>query len=358
VDILENVPLKEHTTLKVGGPARYFVVAKTKEDTIEAHQFVIEKGLPVFFLGGGSNILASDKGFEGVVIKIETKDIYMCDQNQICADAGVLMSDLLRFSLGNGLQGVEWAAGLPGTIGAAIYGNSGCNGGCTADIVERVWYHDGYREVGEKLTESDFGYRYSKFKSYPAMITRVEFKKLPFADDIDAIQEKINELNKRRSESQPKGTTIGCIFKNPILSNGEMISAGLAIDLAGYKDVCFPSRSVADSYAKISEKHGNFFLNVNGAKAFHFWTLITTAKACVRHRSKQIIEELNKRDGKKRDTGQVIELEEEITYLGDFDFRGSSSKAEDEQEGLRRDNIGGCSDLKRPSFDRGKSSRK
>jgi UDP-N-acetylmuramate dehydrogenase len=350
VDVQKDVPLKDHTTLKVGGSARHFVVAKTKEEMIDAHRFAIEEGLPIFFLGYGSNVLVSDGGFDGLVVKVETEEISY-ENNRIYADAGVLMSDLLTYSIGLGLDGLQWAAGLPGTTAAAVYGNSGCNDGCMADVVDMVWYHNyhnGSGEVNEKLSKKDFGYRMSKFKNSPVMITGIRLKKLPKARDPHKTIDQVNEFNRRRSESQPKGTTAGCIFKNPTLSDGKIISAGLVIELAGYKEVCFPARILNGPHAEVSKDHGNFFLNIGGAKAFHFKTLITTAKAHVRNMSEEIIKELNKRDskkkdGKKRDTNQIIKLEEEITYLGNFDFCDKIETVGNEQESRRRDNVRGCS---------------
>ena len=342
MNVQKDVPLKDHTTLRVGGSARYFVVAKTKEEMIDALRFAIEEGLLIFFLGYGSNVLVSDGGFDGLVVKVETEEISY-ENNRIYADAGVLMSDLLTYSIGLGLDGLQWAAGLPGTTAAAVYGNSGCNDGCMADVIDRVWYHNGSGEVSEKLSKKDFGYRMSKFKSSPVMITGIRLKELPKTRDRCKIIDQVKGFNRRRSESQPKGTTAGCIFENPTLSDGKIVSAGLVIELAKYKGVCFPACIVGGAHAEVSKDHGNFFLNIGGAKAFHFKTLITTTKAHVRNMSEQIIRELNERDGKKRDPKQIIKLKEEITYLGNFDFRDKVETVRDEQESCRRDNVGGCS---------------
>lgn len=360
MEVQKNVPLKDHTTLEMGGPARHFVVAKTKEEMIGAYQFAKREGFKIFFLGYGSNVLVSDRGFDGLVVKVETGEMFY-ENNQIYADAGVLMSSLMKYSIGLGFGGLQWAAGLPGTVAGAVYGNSGCNGGCMADVIKRVWYHNGYREISEEVNKKDFGYRWSKFKSHPAIITGVSLKELPETKDRGKIIDQVNKFNRFRSKSQPKGVTAGCIFKNPTLSDGKVVPAGLVIELAGYKKVCFPSHIVGGPHAQVSGDHGNFFLNIGGAKAFHFKTLITTTKVHVRNMSQQIIEKLNERDREKgetdqtftpkeRDTEQIIELEEEITCLGNFNSHGTVEPARNGQERLRRDNIGGCTSSQRPSF--------
>jgi UDP-N-acetylmuramate dehydrogenase len=367
VEIQENVPLKDHTTIKVGGNARYFCVANSVDEMIDAYLFGVERNLETFFLGYGSNVLVSDKGYDGLVIKVMARKIEYED-GKIFAEAGALMSDVLNFALkGNAkLQGFEWAVGLPGTVAGAVYGNSGCNGGCTADIVERVFYFNGSRIVSEKMSPNKFDYRYSMFKHYKVMITGVEFKEMPRIDNFEEITRKITEFTKRRAETQPRGVGAGCIFKNPLI-DGQRISAGLIIDLAGYKGVHFPSPSVYPEEeakgAMISDKHANFFLNLGEAFAFDFRTLIITSKAVVRHRSKQVLEKLSERFNKEFNLDQTIELEEEINLLGDFDYRGfdvrgSRASHRGEKDMLRRDDICGRKTYRKRIYGRNDSSPK
>lgn len=317
MDIQKNVLLKEHTALGVGGPARYFVNACTNEDLIESYRFGLSKRIPILFLGKGTNILASDKGFDGLVIKVMTKDIKCCNR-QICADGGVLMSDIVRYATSPkiNLEGFEWAVGLPGTVAGAIHNNSGRNNSCMADIVDKVEYHDGIKFYVEKANKLGFNYRYSKFHDFLVLITSVIFKKMPGCKNPEEMKEKIKKL-REHTQKQPQGISAGCIFKNPVIGK-ERISAGLIIELAGYKGFSFPSRNVSDVYAKISEEHGNFFLNVGGASAFHFWTLIFIVKAVVENKSREILEKLSERNNKKYNLDQIIRLKEEIELFGRF----------------------------------------
>ncbi len=316
MDIQENVPLKEHTTLGVGGPARYFVSADTNDDLIEAYRFGLSKELPIFFLGGGTNILASDKGFDGLVIKVMTRSIKRCNR-QISADGGVLMSDIVHFATGPrvNLEGFEWAIGLPGTVSGAIYNNSGRNNGCMADIVEKVEYHDGISFHIAKANELGFGYRSSRFHDFRVLITSVTFKKMPTCKDREGMKEKLKE----HAQKQPHGISAGCIFENPVIGR-ERISAGLIIELAGYKGARFSLSG--NAYAEVSKEHGNFFLNIGGASAFHFRTLILVVKSVVENRSREILAKLSERNGKEYDLDKPIRLTEEISYLGDFNLGG------------------------------------
>lgn len=125
--IEENVVLADYTTFRIGGRAKYFLKAETKEDIIEALDWTGKNNLPYFILGGGSNLLVSDKGFEGLVIKVQSSEIKIED-SKILADAGVSLAKLVIGSANNNLTGLEWAAGIPGTIGGAVYGNAGAYG--------------------------------------------------------------------------------------------------------------------------------------------------------------------------------------------------------------------------------------
>src|SRR5579863_4060713 len=127
--IKKNVLLKNHTTFKIGGPAKYFLVAEKKEQVVTALRLAKKLHVPTFILGGGSNILASDKGFGGLVIKIQNKNHpFKITKNTIEVPAGVLVKDVVKFSTQHSLQGLEWAGGLPGTFGGAVRGNAGAFG--------------------------------------------------------------------------------------------------------------------------------------------------------------------------------------------------------------------------------------
>ncbi|MEA3344486.1 MAG: FAD-binding protein, partial [Patescibacteria group bacterium] len=124
IKIKKNISLKNYTSFKIGGPAKYFLIARNKEDLIEAIKFAKKEGIPFFILGEGSNLLVSDKGFNGIVIKILISGL-KTDGFRIVAQAGSLLKDLVKMTEKKSLTGMEWAAGIPGTIGGAIYGNAG-----------------------------------------------------------------------------------------------------------------------------------------------------------------------------------------------------------------------------------------
>ena len=140
--IIKNVLLKHHTSFKIGGPAKHFVEIKNREDLISAIKWARKNSLLFFVLGGGSNVLVSDNGFNGLVIKVKSQKLKVKSSIQkskvLEAEAGVKLKDLVNLSAKEGLTGLEWAAGIPGTIGGAIYGNAAAFGKSMADVVESV----------------------------------------------------------------------------------------------------------------------------------------------------------------------------------------------------------------------------
>jgi UDP-N-acetylmuramate dehydrogenase len=137
LDIQKDFLLAPFTTFKIGGPAKEFVVVTSAQELIEALKYAQDNNLKFFVLGGGSNILFNDKGFDGLVIKLKLNGI-KTDENTIDVEAGVLLSRVVNYSVENGLSGIEWAIGVPGTVGGATAINAGCFGGEMSDVVERV----------------------------------------------------------------------------------------------------------------------------------------------------------------------------------------------------------------------------
>src|SRR3989344_2426180 len=165
--VKKNISLKKYSNYKIGGPARYFFEARTPEDIKNAIEWAKTNRQKYFILAGGTNILISDEGFKGLVIKINIKDLKI-KGNRIYAGAGVLMKDLLKFAEKNKLSGLEWAGGLPGTFGGAIRGNAGAFGGEIKDVVYHAISIDSDKEEGVFVErdnkECRFGYRTSIFK--------------------------------------------------------------------------------------------------------------------------------------------------------------------------------------------------
>ena len=135
------MPLAPYTVFKIGGPARFFCEVKNKEDLAEAVSWAKEKSLPVFVLGAGSNVLISDEGFPGLVIKMNFGGL-KADGTKLTAGAGVSMARAVNFAAENNLGGFEWGVGIPGTVGGSVFGNAGCYGGEIKDVVDSVEIFD------------------------------------------------------------------------------------------------------------------------------------------------------------------------------------------------------------------------
>ena len=289
----KNVLLKNYTTFRIGGPAKYFFKAKTKEDLIKAIQAAKKLNLPFFILGEGSNILFSDKGFKGLVIKIQSSKIENKETENknkiIYVEAGVKLSHLVKLSLKNSLTGLEWAAGIPGTVGGAIRGNTGAFGGSMSDIVRSVEVlHLPESEIKNyELKNCKFSYKENIFKKNKNLIILsciLELKK----GDKKEIEEKIKYFLDYREKNHPlEFFSAGCIFKNP-----KKKSAGELIEKCGLK-----GKEIGD--ARISEKHANFIVNLGKAHSEDVLKLINLIK-----------KEVKKKFG--------IELKEEIYFIKSY----------------------------------------
>ncbi|MCK4781907.1 UDP-N-acetylmuramate dehydrogenase [Candidatus Parcubacteria bacterium] len=289
----KNISLAKYTTFKIGGPAKYFLIAKTKKELTKAIKTAKENKLPFFILGGGSNVLVSDKGFNGLVIKIQSSKSKLFQikpkaQNpKIWIESGAKLGNLIKSLVENNLTGLEWVAGIPGTIGGAIRGNAGVPEKSMKDIVKNVEVLDADTLKQKIFTNKDckFKYRDSIFKRNKNLIilsAEIELKK----NDSKKSKQIIKEILKDRAEKIPKGYSAGSIFKNP-----ENISAGELIEICGFK-------GFAIGGAQVSFQHANFIINFTGnAKAEDVINLINLIKNVVKDK-----------------TG--IKLEEEIQCIG------------------------------------------
>ena len=164
MQIQENIPLAPFTTWKIGGPASYFTRVKNVDDVSDAIAWAKKSNQKYFVLGGGSNILVSDSGFDGLVIKIELDYVNQSD-SQITAGAGVAMSRLAAMTMQKNLAGLEWAIGIPGTVGGAVFGNSNCFGGSTGQNIKSVKLLDAFGNIREENKDYfEFDYDYSKLQ--------------------------------------------------------------------------------------------------------------------------------------------------------------------------------------------------
>jgi UDP-N-acetylmuramate dehydrogenase len=306
INIKQNIPLAPHTTFKIGGLARFFVEVFNEKEVIWAVDYAHNNKLKVFILGGGSNTLISDNGFNGLVIKIRSADLVVNNTEIICA-AGVPLIKLVKYSIKNNLTGLEWAAGIPGTAGGAVRGNAGAFGGEMGDLIEKVKVLKINNSTSEiefyKSNECNFTYRNSIFKQNENLIILELTIKL--ARGVHNKSEKImNEIIKRRTNSQPTEANAGSFFKNPTVFKDDIIEkfehdtgkkmlknklpAGWLIDDLGL-------RSKKIGKAQVSEKHANFIINTGGAKAEDVIILSSLLKQKVRdHFGIQLEEEVSR----------------------------------------------------------------
>lgn len=255
MNIQEDHPLSNYGTYQIGGLADFFVEAKSVEEIQEALAWALEGDLPYFIFSGGSNLLFDDAGFRGLVIRVRCMELEV-EGNMIHADAGVMAAVLVKAALDNGLTGIEEWNGLPGTVGGAIYGNAGCFGVETAEVLKEADVYlpgEGVKTLPVDWFEYD--YRTSKLKNVPgAVVLRGHFRLKK--GDPEEIGEKMKEIARLRIQKQPPGLSTGSYFKNPV---GEK-SAGWLIDQCGLKGEKLGG-------AMISEHHANFFVNAGGAIA-------------------------------------------------------------------------------------------
>ena len=273
--ILRNEPLKRHTSLHIGGPADYFCIPKNTDELREALQFAKERKLRLAIMGAGTNLLALDNGFRGLVIKLYGGLNWIkIHRPKAQVGAGVALFKLLFALAKKGLGGIEFMAGIPGSVGGAVYMNAGAWGKGIGDFVEEVRAVDrtGKERIFNKA-QLGFGYRRSKLQNSQWIITDIVLKLRRKQRKL--ISKKIKEYLKLRREKQPLGTpNCGSVFKNP---KGDF--AGRIIEQAGCKGMRFGD-------AQISSKHANFILNKGDASSKDVLKLMSLAKREVRRRFK------------------------------------------------------------------------
>lgn len=288
----ENVAVDEqmsrHTTFRIGGPADYFVTP-SKEAEIEAVIRVCRQyNIPFYIIGNGSNLLVGDKGYRGAVIQI-FKKMYSIEvkENQICAQAGALLSKIAAKALKAGLTGFEFASGIPGTLGGALVMNAGAYGGEMKQVLKSARVLDIQGNIFTLSAEQmEFGYRTSIFakKGYIVLSAVIELR----SGDKEAIREKMEELRERRVTKQPlEYGSAGSTFKRP-----EGYFAGKLIEDAGLRGF-----RIGD--AQVSEKHCGFVINRGNATAAEVIELM-----------EQVVRRVEKNSG--------VHLEPEVKRIGEF----------------------------------------
>ena len=259
-----EVPLGRLTTFKIGGPAAVVVTPGSVEALATALRLIRESGAPHFVLGNGSNLLVSDAGYPGVIVRVGSAFGFVEEEaaDRLRIGAGLLWRRILRFVMQEGVTGLEFGAGSPGTMGGAVATNAGTRGGETADRLLEAEIVDGDGEPGV-LSKAALAFRYRNADGLPvgAVVTAVRIA--VERDDPARVTETIRGYQAERRRDQPeREPSAGCVFKNP---PGE--SAGRLIDLAGLK-------GTEEGGAVISPAHGNFIINKGGATATDVLRLI------------------------------------------------------------------------------------
>jgi UDP-N-acetylmuramate dehydrogenase len=286
-----RVSLRHHSSFRIGGPADYFFAARSSKELKSCLRFVHERSLPYYVIGSGSNMLFDDGGFRGLIIKNEVRGISRIrGKDKVVVWSGTPLADLVSFALEEGLEGIEFAAGIPGTVGGAVFGNAGAWGMSVGQRLEEAVILD--REGNETRVGNaffEFGYRDSILKRKHLPVLEVVFRLS--GGDRGRIRDKMDEnLAKRKSPCpSPKIAYAGSFFKNPVLPDGTRIAAGRLLEKVGAKEL-------RKGGAGVYGGHANFILNCGEATARDIRALARTMKTRV-----------------KREFG--IELEEEVIYL-------------------------------------------
>jgi UDP-N-acetylmuramate dehydrogenase len=287
--VKENVSLAPYTSARIGGPADVLFTAESADELARITRLLQKEHVDFKMLGGGSNVLVSDKGVRGVVVLNRAKGVRFHNGNQpsVTAESGVIFSNLANRCASKGFAGLEWAATVPGTVGGAVYGNAGAFGG---DMAGNLLWAELLTENGREKFSAEqmaYGYRASILKrgELDAIVLSAELSlKNSTKEEVTV---KIEQFSAHRKATQPPGASMGSMFKNP---NGDY--AGRLIEAAGLKGTRIGN-------AQISPLHGNFFINHENTKAEDIRALIRLVQTTVKET-------------------QDIELELEIELIGEW----------------------------------------
>lgn len=292
-----RVPLAAVTTFRIGGPADLLVEARDAVELERILRLGFAAGLPVSVIGGGSNLLVSDGGVRGLVVRVHAGRVERTAPGRLRAEAGVTLNGLVRYSIQHGLGGLAAWAGTPGTVGGGICGNAHFEGGLLGEFVERVRLLARDGSLAERAgDELEFGYDWSRLRRTGEVLLWAEFRVAPA--DPQALRERARRSLQHRKDTQPLAApSAGCLFRNPepgdpALPAGMPASAGALIDAAGLK-------GAREGGATVSPVHANFVVNAGGARARDVAVL-----------SERIRRGVADRFG--------VELREEIVRLGEF----------------------------------------
>ena len=271
LELLERESMSRHTTFRVGGPVSLMALPRTTEQAVQAVRAATEEGITPFFLGNGSNLLVPDGGVDAFVIKMAGLNEITVEGDRITAQSGVLLSRLAVTARDHGLTGLEFAHGIPGSLGGAVTMNAGAYDGEMAQVVTSVTYLTADGQV-ETTNQFDFSYRHSAFSDGTRMILSATMQLQP--GDPAAIRARMEELMERRKSKQPlEWPSAGSTFKRP-----EGYFAAALIDQCGLKGLTVGG-------AQVSEKHAGFVINKGGATCADILELMEQVKRRVREQT-------------------------------------------------------------------------
>jgi UDP-N-acetylmuramate dehydrogenase len=286
-------PMAKHTTFGVGGPADVFIAVKTEEQLRSAFSSAKRHGVEVFIFGSGSNILVGDGGIRGVVIENQNSEVVGPEQNghgfKIRVGSGMSFASLARRMSSSGYEGIEWACGIPGSLGGAVVSNAGAYGRALSDVLVKARVTDAIGQISEMTPdELDLSYRSSAFLSGKLKDRAVLTVDLRVQQgDAELLKARVKELDKQRRGAQPPGRNCGSVFQNPA-DRG----AWQYVDDVGLREHRIGN-------AMFSDKHSNFIQNLGGATANDVVSLIRLAQERVRNQF-------------------GVELTREVAFVGEF----------------------------------------
>lgn len=295
--VRKDVQLGPLTTFRVGGPADWFIETRRSEEIVAALKLAGAAGVPVTVLGGGSNVLVSDAGIRGLVIRPRGGEVRQTGENQVQADAAISINGLVRWTINHGCAGLEAWAGTPGTVGGGVFGNAHFGGRLIGDLVAEVRLVTPEGVVANvPRAEMAFGYDRSRLQRTKEIVLSATFA--VSRGEPAKLREIARQSLAFRKRTQPLDTpSAGCVFQNldpdhERMPGGVPTSAGALVDRAGLKGARVGG-------ARVSLAHGNFIVNEGGATARDIRELIVHCREAVLARF-------------------GVELREEIVYLGEF----------------------------------------
>jgi UDP-N-acetylmuramate dehydrogenase len=288
--VRQDAVLRNYSSFCIGGPARYFVEAFEMAELKAAISLCRSRNMPFYLIGSGTNLLFDDSGYRGLILKNGCRGISLRSDRDIQALSGTRLAEIVEFAAARGLRGMEFLAGIPGTVGGAVFGNAGAFGRAIGEILTEALLLDGQgREAGVPAEYFRFGYRRSRLRTEHQALLSVTLRLVPGEEA--AIRALMAEhLGQRLKKHPPPGTACaGCYFKNPVLPDGSKVSAGRILEEAGAK-------SLKSGDAAVSPRHSNFIVNEGRARSEDVRKLAAELKSRIRER-------------------YGYELEEEVIYL-------------------------------------------